>query len=269
MIPYVPRLTLEWLAEQPDDAYRRLQGTVVFADLSGFTAMSERLAALGREGAERLAEVIDTTFASLLTGVYAEGGQLIAFGGDAMLLLFSGARPCRARCPRRRALRHSLRSIGRHETPRGTVQLRVSIGVHTGEIAALLVGSSHRQLLLAGSGISAVVDAEHTANAGQIIVTDAVAQKLPSRCIGAAAGNGWRLARAPAGARSVRNRLTAAASALNWLDTHSQRRFASMYCRPPVSPSIASSPWGSCMSVEPMQSLPMAWPMRPTRSQLW
>ncbi len=200
VLPYVPRLTLEWLAQRPQDAHTLIAGTVIFADLSGFTAMAERLASLGREGAERLTEVIDETFATLLAGVYAEGGRLLAFGGDAMVLMFVGddhvSRGCRAAV----GLRRTLRQVGRHETPRGAVQLRISIGVHTGEFAAFLVGSSHRQLLLAGPGITSVVDAEHAAHTGEIVVTEGTASALPSRCVGPVVAGGYRLSRAPSGA---------------------------------------------------------------------
>ena len=41
----------------------QLDATVAFVDLSGFTRLSERLAKLGREGAEHLVEAIGATFA--------------------------------------------------------------------------------------------------------------------------------------------------------------------------------------------------------------
>ena len=49
--PFLPRLTIRWISEDPDVRVRALEGTVVFVDISGFTQMSERLARLGRVGA--------------------------------------------------------------------------------------------------------------------------------------------------------------------------------------------------------------------------
>ena len=40
--------------------------TMVFADVSGFTRLSERLARKGKEGAEHLVDVINTCFSALL-----------------------------------------------------------------------------------------------------------------------------------------------------------------------------------------------------------
>ena len=42
--PYVPRVLLRHLAEAPDERVRTVDASMVFADISGFTALSERLA---------------------------------------------------------------------------------------------------------------------------------------------------------------------------------------------------------------------------------
>src|SRR3954454_21513011 len=91
--PYIPRLTLEWLATEPDRIHRSVEGTVVFADISGFTALSEKLAKLGQIGAEEMSRAITSCFSDLLTVSYDEGGVLTTFGGDALLILFAGDDP--------------------------------------------------------------------------------------------------------------------------------------------------------------------------------
>ena len=69
--PYLPRLTLEWLANDPSALHRAVDGSVVFVDISGFTKLSEKLAKLGRVGAEEMADAINTCFADLLGVAYA------------------------------------------------------------------------------------------------------------------------------------------------------------------------------------------------------
>ena len=39
LVPFVPRLTLEWLRDAPDRLAYELDSTVAFVDISGFTAM--------------------------------------------------------------------------------------------------------------------------------------------------------------------------------------------------------------------------------------
>src|SRR5690348_18041790 len=87
---YVPRLLVEWLREAPETTHRIITGTCVFADLSGFTAMTERLAAQGTAGAEETGEILNDVFEALLSSAYDFGAGLVKWGGDAVLLLFNG-----------------------------------------------------------------------------------------------------------------------------------------------------------------------------------
>ena len=93
----------------PEQLHQELEGTIAFIDISGFTKLSERLARLGKAGAEELTATIDTCFVTLLDLAVANGGRLLKFGGDALLVYFSGpahqARACNAAIAMRRALR--------------------------------------------------------------------------------------------------------------------------------------------------------------------
>jgi class 3 adenylate cyclase len=82
--PFVPALARSWAATGPvSDRHRRLDGSVVFVDVSGFTKLSERLARLGRVGAEHVTDAIGGRFHRLLAEAAAYGGALLKFGGDA------------------------------------------------------------------------------------------------------------------------------------------------------------------------------------------
>ena len=56
---FVPRLTVEWLRSNPERRWLELDGTLAFIDISGFTAMSEKLSSVGRAGAEEVTEVMN------------------------------------------------------------------------------------------------------------------------------------------------------------------------------------------------------------------
>src|SRR5205085_9792483 len=58
---------------------------VLFADISGFTALSERLAANGAEGVEELTRALNAYFGKLIDVITAHGGDVVKFAGDAML----------------------------------------------------------------------------------------------------------------------------------------------------------------------------------------
>lgn len=194
---YVPRVLLTRLVAAPDDLVQTLEGTMVFVDVSGFTRLSERLARTGREGAERLTEAINACFSALLADAYANGGSLLKFGGDALLLWFDGdEHPLRA-CASAGAMRNTIRRAGRITAAGGQITLRMSAGVHSGNFQMFLVGKSHREYLIAGPDGSKVVEMEAAAAAGQVLLSPQTAGMVSRRALGAATGPGVLLARSP------------------------------------------------------------------------
>ena len=196
--PYVPRVLLEHLLAEPERRVRAVDGTCVFVDVSGFTKLSERLARRGgREGAEQLADAIGNCFENLLGVAYDQGGGLLKFGGDALLLLFDGEFHCARACATAVAMNSRLRELGPIETGAAPVTLRMSVGVHSAEYLLFAVGSSHRELLISGPAASEVVRMEKEAGTGEIVVSAATAAALPARCVGTARGAGRLLRSAP------------------------------------------------------------------------
>src|SRR5919107_5616125 len=188
--PYVPRVVLRRLVRDAGLEVEEIEGTVVFVDLSGFTKLSERLARLGREGAECLVDAIDGTFAELLKEAYANGGSLLKFGGDALLLLFEGEGHVQRGCHSAAVMRRTLRTIGRIEKRGARARLRMSVGVHTGVFPLFLVGHRYRELLTTGPAWTTVVEMEGAADAGEILLSPATAAALGPGCVGPAKGPG-------------------------------------------------------------------------------
>jgi class 3 adenylate cyclase/tetratricopeptide (TPR) repeat protein len=199
LMPYLPRLLTQWLADDPDTQCREVDGTVVFVDISGFTKLSEKLARSGKEGAEELADAIGSCFARLLAVAYGNGGGLIKFGGDALLLLFTGQDHPASACRAAVGMRRALRQIGRIETSGGKVGLKMSVGVHSGTFHFFLVGGSHRELMVTGPAATVTASMEGTAEAGEILVSPATAAALPARILGAPKGPGILLRSEPPG----------------------------------------------------------------------
>ncbi len=198
LVSFVPRLTLDWLRDQPDTLWHEVDGTLAFVDISGFTAMSERLSSLGRAGAEEVTEIMNATFAALLAVAYAQGGGLLKFGGDALLLLYAGddhaARAARAAFEMRR----TLRAIGRPKTSAGAIQLKMHAGLHSGRFQFFLVGTSHRELLIAGPAASRTVEMEAASEAGEILLSTETAAFLGDQELSEEHDSGRLLRTAPA-----------------------------------------------------------------------
>ncbi|HEY3604075.1 MAG TPA: adenylate/guanylate cyclase domain-containing protein, partial [Sporichthyaceae bacterium] len=194
---YVPRGVLRHLATEPFRPVRSLRGSMMFADLSGFTKLSERLQRRGPEGAELLVGTVNGVFEHLLRVAYDNGGSLIKFGGDALLLFFEGDRHAERACRSAFGMRERLRTVGRIDVAGVRGVLRMTVGVHSDEFHFVLVGESHLEHLVLGSGAKGTVDTEGIAENGQIVLSATTAASIPARCVGAPTGEGFLLRAAP------------------------------------------------------------------------
>ena len=198
---YVPQLVVEWLEDGgnvPDARYRQEEGTLVFADISGFTPLSERLARRGRIGSEELTEILNRIFGRLLDVAYGYGGDLLKYGGDALLLLFRGEDDVTRAAVAAATMQRVLRELSRINTGAGVVRLRMSVGLHRGPILFALVGEGHRELLLTGPDVTTTVAMEAAADADEVLLSPESSLLVPPTWLAdeKAGGRLLRLARA-------------------------------------------------------------------------
>ena len=168
---------------------------LLFADVSGFTAMSESLARLGKEGAEELTRVLNAYFSAMIDLVHGYGGQVIDFGGDAITCAFmSDQKPGVGRfayalietwfpsavhhaCACALAMQDKIAAFQGVETRGGTFGLHMKIGISAGAVLSLSVGDPliGLEYVLAGRPLERMAQAEHCARAGEVIVDGACA----------------------------------------------------------------------------------------------
>ena len=198
-VPYLARILQHHLIDNPEAPYWIAEGTAVFADVSGFTRLSEQLARKGREGAEHITDTIGGCFASILKVAYENGASLLKFGGDALLLWFHGDGHAARACAATVRMRSTLADVGRIDLPDAKVTLRMAQGVHTGSFHFFAVGTSHLEMLPTGPAWSRTVEMEHAAEAGEILVSPETAAFLPTDCLGDPKAPGILLLHEPPG----------------------------------------------------------------------
>lgn len=183
LAPYVPNLVAQWAVETPGERVRVVDGSLLSADISGFTALSERLAGMGRAGAEELTDLLNRCFTDMIATATSFGGDVLKFGGDALLILFRdddhAARACSAAIGMRAAITKPLVSARA-----GRVKLRMSQGIHSGPFTLFLVEGDHRELFVTGPGATETVDCEAEANAGDILLSAAAAKLVEPGWLG-------------------------------------------------------------------------------------
>lgn len=182
--PYVPRLVVDWLRADPGALHREVEASLVFVDISGFTALTERLSRKGKVGAELMRDTLDGVFTALLDEAYDWGAGLLKWGGDALLLMFDG--PDHEKRAARAAweMQGTIDRVGRLHLSGGTIVLRMSVGIGTGSFHFFMTGSVHRELLIAGPAMTETLAMEAIADAGEIGISPALVALLPDVCIG-------------------------------------------------------------------------------------
>ena len=156
--------------EMPD----RVTGAALFADISGFTPLTEALAAeLGSQrGAEELTANLGRVFHAVIDELDRRGGDVIYFAGDAITCWLDGDDGTRATAAAL-AMQDAMAREGTIHTPGGTtVQLALKVAVATGAARRFVVGDPDIQLIdvLAGTLIDDLAEAEHDAEKGEVVL---------------------------------------------------------------------------------------------------
>lgn len=159
------------------DAHRRLHAegrrhhrgaaSLVFADISGFTPLSERFATRGRVGAEELTDLLNALFGPTLDVALDLGGDLLKFGGDALLICFSDGDHASTALTAAHQMLVALRGAARREK----VAVGMSIGVATGELDLYLAGSLVPELVVCGPVVDKCLALETAASTGQVFAS--------------------------------------------------------------------------------------------------
>ena len=168
---YTPKFLLEKiLAHKSAIEGERKQVTVFFADVAGFTSMSEKL------GPEQVHRVMDGAFRILLEEIHAYGGTINQFTGDGVMALFGApvAHEDHARraCHAALAIRNSL--VGYHQSVENLfgVNFQVRTGLNTGPVVIGSIGDDLRADYTAtGITVNIASRMESNATPGTILVS--------------------------------------------------------------------------------------------------
>jgi class 3 adenylate cyclase/tetratricopeptide (TPR) repeat protein len=190
---YVSRLAESWVADAGARPWRTLDGSIVLADLSGFTRLTEVLTGRGPEGVEVLHEVLTRTFDALLGPGLGLGGDVLGFAGDAALVWFSGPDHITRAVESAGDMAPALAALPASRT--GGSRLQVSVGVHTGTFAAVLAGVERRGLFVCGPEMSTVAALQADARPGQVLMSPATAGHVEPARRGASSGRAVALRR--------------------------------------------------------------------------
>lgn len=163
----------------------RVHGAALFADISGFTALTESLVhQLGpQRGAEELTAVLSTVFDAVLVELHLHGGSVIYFSGDAVTCWLDDddgllATQCAL------AMQAAMDRVGVITLPSGApVALGMKVAIAVGPARRFVVGDPDVQLIdvLAGALMDRLAAAEHAARQGEVVLDSTALEAVARR----------------------------------------------------------------------------------------
>ena len=210
-----------------------LQGAVLLADVTGFTALATRLALQGDAGAELLSGVLDDYFGRLISLVAAYGGEPVKMEGDALLVLWPAPDgDCSLATRRAAACAMAIQDRPHRHDAGHWANLSLRVSVAQGRVTGAHLFSGERwHVVLGGAAIDAVIAAQAGARAGDAVASPCAWALLGAHARGVALDAGaWRLGAVEAAPLPTPPALSWPPSALRGVDAYiaapMRRRFA-------------------------------------------
>lgn len=173
------------------------EALTMFVDVARFTDMTETLMQYGAEGAEVLAEVMNNVFDLLVQAVYAHGGFISLFAGDAFTAIF----PTESKLSSTTTILHVLACVDRihslfhahgiQDTRFGELVLQFKVGLSYGKVNWGILGDKQKTYFFRGEAIEACAAAEKQAERGEIIFDERLAQEFVK--IPGVSGRDWKI----------------------------------------------------------------------------
>lgn len=151
--------------------------TVLFADIRGFTTMSEEM----EPG--RVVEILNEYFTRVTDVIFDNGGTLDKYIGDAVMAVFgapiSKGNDAAAAVNSAIQIQRLLVELNRDAAAREWPELRVGIGINTGNAIAGNIGSPRRlDYTVVGDTVNTAQRLMTNAAGGQILISESTARKM-------------------------------------------------------------------------------------------
>ena len=188
LVSFLPHYLVQDLARHPSTSpvgrEQRFNAVALFADISGFTPLSEALGNHGKGGTEELNALLNAYFTRMISLIHSYGGIVTKFGGDALTVLFPCDAPFTASIGKaaRRALgcalamQEAMPDYQSVPTIAGPFNLGMKAGLALGPVFCSTVGEVDTRLeyIVAGRVLERCAEAEHHAQQGEVVAHTAL-----------------------------------------------------------------------------------------------
>ncbi|MCC6279859.1 MAG: response regulator [Saprospiraceae bacterium] len=155
-----------------------MEATIVFIDIAGFTAISER------EPPDVVIHLLNKYFDIIVKAIIAEGGYVDKFMGDAVLAVFKDTDHLGRAIRAAQSVNACIQSIEDPLSEAQTFFPKVSIGINTGEVVSGNIGSATLRRFdytVIGDVVNTAQRLQSAAKPGQILLNQATVEKADAR----------------------------------------------------------------------------------------
>jgi adenylate cyclase len=152
-----------------------IEASVVFMDICGFTAISER------ESANFIVKLINKYFDMMVKEIIAQGGYIDKFLGDAVMAVFRGDYHLDRAIEASLAVLKAIEAQKEETSDQGTFFPKVSIGINSGELISGNIGSAALKRLdftVIGDVVNTAQRVQSAARPGQILISKALFEQV-------------------------------------------------------------------------------------------
>ncbi|NTW00503.1 MAG: AAA family ATPase [Oscillochloris sp.] len=193
---YVPALILRRMVADVgatmSPSVEQFPAAALFADLSGFTALTEQFSLHNPAGTEELTQILDLYFGHLVRVVTAHGGDVVKFAGDGLLALWYGAEDLAlltqraVQCGLAVQMMMSPDVWSGFNSMRTAAPLKMRVGVGAGEVTTMHIGGifGRWELLVTGEPIRQTGLAESQAQPGDVVIAGDAWPLVAAGCAG-------------------------------------------------------------------------------------
>ncbi len=156
----------------------QLQAYTMFIDLSGFTPLTEALMGRGNRGAEELSNVLNDIFAPLVSMVYAKGGFIPYFAGDAFTAIFPARQTAITASEFIQTALQVRRFFSSRQFRFGEFTIGLKIGLSWGRVEWGIVGKQFKSYYFRGAPIENCALCQTRASNQDIVLDESLYQLL-------------------------------------------------------------------------------------------
>ena len=177
---YVTPEIVDMILQNPDEKWlkgKKLNVTVMFADIRGFTSFSEK------KEPDEVVNILNEYFSMATEVIQKHGGHIDKFAGDEIMVVFGApiayedhsVRAVRAAV----SLQNELKNFNSRKAGEGREAIRIGTGINSGDVVAGNLGSSKKmEYTVIGDNVNLASRLTREAKADDIIISDSVYEKV-------------------------------------------------------------------------------------------